>query len=93
MSVDSEKNDVRKALFTRLFQSPGIPCTGNEEAEFKANSSLNSRLEIEQDTDELIKKTQKEAHEKRMKKFRQMAKQLADDDWLYPPIEKLIGLK
>ncbi|XP_052816867.1 anaphase-promoting complex subunit 16-like [Mya arenaria] len=78
--------DVRKALFS----SPGIQ--GSEEDQ-KNTAALNVRLEIEHDTEEQLKKTQKEAHEKRMKKFRQMAKQLGEDDWLYPPVEKLIGLK
>ncbi|XP_045211709.1 anaphase-promoting complex subunit 16-like [Mercenaria mercenaria] len=86
MATGNDIVDVRKALFT----SPGVNV--NETTDMNA-STLNNRLQIEHETDDQYKKSQKDAHEKRMKKFRKMAKQLEEDDWLYPPIEKLIGLK
>ncbi|XP_060592251.1 anaphase-promoting complex subunit 16-like [Ruditapes philippinarum] len=78
--------DIKKALFTS-------PCVNANETTDMNATTFNNRLQIEHETDDQYKKSQKDAHEKRMKKFRKMAKQLEEDDWLYPPVEKLIGLK
>jgi len=34
-----------------------------------------------------------ELHEQRMKKLRDLVKTLDDDDWMYPSVDKLLGLK
>ncbi|KAL4239865.1 hypothetical protein ACF0H5_000665 [Mactra antiquata] len=57
------------------------------------NDTLSKKLQLEHETDEEYKKSEKEAHEKRMKKFRAYAKQIEENDWVYTPMEKLIGLK
>lgn len=84
MASGGDNMDVKKALFT----SPAVKDSNDSPA-----TSQNDNIQLEQDIDEFHKRSQKEAHEKRMKKFRKMAKQLEEDDWQYPPIEKLIGLK
>lgn len=54
---------------------------------------IGSKPHIDYGTDLALKNAQKDSHEQIMKKFRQTAKKLPEDDWLYTPIEKLIGFK
>jgi len=32
-------------------------------------------------------------HEQRLKKLRELTKTIAEDDWMYPSADKLLGLK
>jgi len=34
-----------------------------------------------------------ELHEQRMKKLRDLVKTLDEDDWMYPSVDKLLGIK
>merc|ERR1712150_195681 len=76
--------EIRKALFS----SPGAV----EDEQSNVTKSLMSKLQIEHDVEASLKGLQKELHEQRMKDLRQLQKNMADDDWRYTPIEKLIGL-
>lgn len=76
-------SNVPLELRKQLFRSPS-----NEDG----NSALMFKLQMEHDLELSYQGLQKDLHEKRMKQLRQKAKALAENDWQYPPIEKLIGL-
>lgn len=50
------------------------------------------KLQLEHDLELSYHGLEKDLHEKRIKQLRQKAKALAENDWQYPSIEKLIGL-
>ncbi|XP_062577989.1 anaphase-promoting complex subunit 16-like isoform X2 [Saccostrea cucullata] len=54
--------------------------------------NLMTRLHIEHDMEHVFKTVKKDMHEQRLKQLRQKLKTLEEDDWRYPPVEKLIGL-
>ncbi|XP_046366666.1 uncharacterized protein [Haliotis cracherodii] len=81
------EDEVRKALF----QSPGVPENArNNSNDFKV---LLNKLQIDHDIETMHTNLQKDLHEQRMKQLRQLLKSLNDDDWKYPPIDKMIGLQ
>ncbi|KAK6168997.1 hypothetical protein SNE40_020133 [Patella caerulea] len=85
----TNSDHIRKTLF----QTPVLE--NMRYASNNTNKILNimSKLQVERDTEIFIKEGVKEAHEGRLKELKELVKTLEDDDWRYPPVEKLLGIQ
>ncbi|XP_062577988.1 anaphase-promoting complex subunit 16-like isoform X1 [Saccostrea cucullata] len=81
-----DATEIRK----KLFRSPMVE--GDRLADNDTSMNLMTRLHIEHDMEHVFKTVKKDMHEQRLKQLRQKLKTLEEDDWRYPPVEKLIGL-
>ncbi|XP_071952459.1 uncharacterized protein [Antedon mediterranea] len=74
---------IRKALF----RSPSMI------EENVTNDPQLNRLQIDQDTELKFLQLKKELHEQRLEELKKEMGKLNDTEWMYEPVEKLIGLK
>ncbi|XP_060076502.1 uncharacterized protein LOC132556133 [Ylistrum balloti] len=79
------KDPIRK----KLFGSPVVD--GERTSEFHYTLTFMNKLQIEHDTELSYKALQKDTHEQCLTQMRQLLKKMAEDDWRYPNIDKLIG--
>lgn len=76
----------RRALFQTPVPVPPERCSDNV-------VSLTNKIDIEEEIMSGLKCLQKGLHEQRLKKLRKKLELLPQDDWKYPTVESLIGLK
>lgn len=82
-------NFRRKALF----HAP-VPGNGSTDRSMGDSMlSLSARIHFEQEVESGQAGFQKGLHDQRLKKLRKKLDALAQDDWKYPTVESLIGLK
>lgn len=58
-----------------------------------ATSDMNYKLTVNQEADIGIRIMQRDQHEERIEKMRNVAKNLDKDDWMYPSIESILSGK
>jgi len=75
-----------------LFRTP-TPTVGPSERNTDAVQAVTNRIAHEQEIATSLKYVERSLHERRLKKLRSKLDSLAEDDWKYPTIESLIGLK
>ncbi|KAL5019082.1 hypothetical protein ScPMuIL_004804 [Solemya velum] len=85
-----EIGEIRKRL---VFPSTPVVDGNDRFAEPNNAMTLMNRLQIDHDIEIVYKSCQKDMHEQRLKHLRQKLKSIADDDWRYPSVDKLIGLQ
>ncbi|XP_041363715.1 uncharacterized protein LOC121379260 [Gigantopelta aegis] len=88
---ESNFTNVKKTLF----QSPSVQenARGSGGIDSVTEEALMSRLQMEQDISAKLNGLQKELQEQRLSQLRQLLKTVADEDWKYPSVNKLIGLE
>ncbi|XP_069124180.1 uncharacterized protein [Argopecten irradians] len=83
------KSKSKDPIKKKLFGSPVVD--GERTSEFHYTLTFMNKLQIEHDTEISYKALQKDIHEQRLTQMRQSLKKMAEDDWRYPNIDKLIG--
>ena len=76
-------------LCKALFRSPA---KAEEDMTSNATKTLMNKLQIDHDVELCLKNYEKDLHDQRLKDLRQLEKVIAEDNWRFTPIEKLIGL-
>ena len=84
---------AKKTLFktptTSNLETPGPSSSSNTNEELQ---SLMKKIEVEMQVESNYKAVQKELHEKRLEKMRQLLEESAKDAWKYESIDKLLSL-
>ncbi|XP_064648883.1 uncharacterized protein LOC135501048 [Lineus longissimus] len=86
-SENSDGQEIRKALF----RSPA-----HEEVHESGSSvteTLINKVMIDYDIESSLKGLQKDLHDQRLKQLKGKLKDIAEDNWRYPSIDKLIGIQ
>ncbi|XP_052070505.1 uncharacterized protein LOC127709178 [Mytilus californianus] len=82
---------TKEEIKRNLFKSPNVEA--DRMTDSSSALSLMNRLQIDYEIEMSKKLMQKDdMHEQRLKQLRQKLKSLSDDDWMYPSVEKLLGL-
>lgn len=76
--------EPRKALF----QSPDQEDTSKAP---EALEALLNRIQVDIEVDSNLKGLKKEIHEQTLTKLRQQLTQISQDEWMYKPIDQIIG--
>lgn len=83
------KEEIKRNLFN--CKSPTVE--GDRMTDASPSVSLMNRVQIDYEIEMSRKLMQKDGmHENRMKQLRQKLKNLGEDDWMYPSVDRLLGL-
>lgn len=75
-------------LRQKLFQSSAE----RDKSKEMTQTTLN-KVQVDHDVDVALHSLQRDLHEQQLKKLRELTKTISEDDWMYPPADKLLGLK
>ncbi|CAH3193040.1 unnamed protein product [Porites evermanni] len=73
--------------------SPDLSLNNNPDNDFLAEAleALLNRIQVDIEVDSNLKGLKKEIHEQTLTKLRQQLTQINQDEWMYKPIDQIIG--